>query len=84
MKENHTIDDRRRYLIQQCRYYKGEEENPYAKEENNPLVQTIPSSLAGLLLSRYMYWSDPYHPSEGFEEWLKEHYLKFASKTEER
>ena len=127
MKENHTIDDRRRYLIQQCRYYKGEEENPYAKEENNPLVQTfdeqmwdyesiwverransyqegdkwrqrlasehldhlpekygIPSSVAGLLLSRYMYWSDPYHPSEGFEEWLKGHYLKFASKTEER
>jgi len=41
MKENHTIDDRRRYLIQQCRYYKGEEENPYAKEENNPLVQTF-------------------------------------------
>jgi len=50
---------------------------------NLPEKYGIPSSLAGLLLSRYMYWSDPYHPSEGFEEWLKGHYLKIASKTEE-
>ncbi len=40
-----------------------------------PKKYGIPSSLVGLLLNRYMYWSDPYHPSEGFEEWLTEHYL---------
>ena len=97
-------------LTAKCRFYKGEENNPFVQTSDElmwdyesvwvermaksyqegdkwrqrltsehldhlPKKYEIPSSLVGLLLNRYMYWSDPYHPSEGFEEWLTEHYL---------
>lgn len=98
-------------LTAKCRFYKGEKENPLANTEDElmwyyesvwvenlaqsytnadswnrelklehlehlPKKYGIPSSLVGLLLNRYMHWGNPYHPSEGFENWLKVHYLK--------
>lgn len=31
-KKNYTEEDRRKYFTLQCRYYNGEEENPYAQK----------------------------------------------------
>jgi len=110
MNQEQTKEEKRKQLTAQCKYYKGEPENPYAgtsyelmwdyekvwveklsesaeeaKKFNRRLASEhldhlpekygIPSSLVGLLLGRYMYWSDPYNPSAGFEDWLQEHYL---------
>jgi hypothetical protein len=110
MNHEYTKEERRKHLIEQCRYFKGEKENPYAGTSRElmwdyesvwvekltesaqeaeifdkrlasehldhlPEKYGVPSSLVGLLLGRYMYWSDPYNPSAGFEEWLNEHYL---------
>ena len=110
MNQEQTKEERRKHLIEQCRYFKGEKENPYAgtsrelmwdyekvwvtkvsesAEEAEKFYRRLalehldhlpekygtPSSLVGLLLGRYMYWSDPYNPSAGFEEWLNGQYL---------
>ena len=110
MNQEYTKEERRKHLIEQCKYFKGEKENPYAgtshelmwdyesvwvekltessqeaekfdrrraSEHLAPLPEKygVPSSLVGLLLGRYRYWGDPYNPSKGFEDWLKEHYL---------
>ncbi len=104
-------------LTAKCRFYKGEKENPLVNTEDElmwdyesvwverlsqsytnadswnrelkkehldhlPKKYGVPSSLVGLLLNRYMHWSNPYHPSEGFEDWLKGHYLKFKKASE--
>jgi hypothetical protein len=100
-------------LTAKCRFYKGEKENPLANTEDElmwyyesvwverlaqsytnadswnrelklehldhlPKKYGVPSSLVGLLLNRYMHWANPYHPSDGFEDWLKSRYLKIS------
>lgn len=99
MNQEYTKEERRKHLIEQCKYYKGEKANPYANTshelmwdyesvwvekltdsaqeaekfnrrltserlEHLPEKYGVPSSLVGLLLGRYMYWSDPYNPSQ--------------------